>query len=91
MNDWLRHIALNAKARTGFGPQLIVWCLIAAVASWSRGSRRAPVATVVGADDEALAESVQKMMPKLREKHGQKAIDKIGERASLTKGPNTRR
>ena len=24
---------------------------------------------------EALAESVQKMMPKLREKHGQKAID----------------
>jgi hypothetical protein len=31
MGDWLRHIALNAKARTGFGPQLIVWFLIAAV------------------------------------------------------------
>jgi hypothetical protein len=32
MGDWLRHIALNAKARTGFGPALIVWFLIAAVA-----------------------------------------------------------
>jgi Putative Actinobacterial Holin-X, holin superfamily III len=31
MSDWLRHIALNAKARTGFGPQLIVWFLIALV------------------------------------------------------------
>jgi hypothetical protein len=31
MGDWLRHIALNAKARTGFGPQLIVWFLIALV------------------------------------------------------------
>ena len=31
MGDWLRHIALNAKARTGFGPQLIVWSLIAVV------------------------------------------------------------
>jgi hypothetical protein len=31
MGDWLRHIALNAKARTGFGPRLIVWFLIAAV------------------------------------------------------------
>ena len=29
MNDWLRHIALNAKARTGLGPQLVVWFLIA--------------------------------------------------------------
>ena len=29
MGDWLRHIALNAQARTGFGPQLIVWSLIA--------------------------------------------------------------
>jgi hypothetical protein len=31
MGDWLRHIALNAKARTGFSPQLIVWSLIALV------------------------------------------------------------
>jgi hypothetical protein len=31
MNDWLRHIALNAKARTGFGPQLIACLLIAVV------------------------------------------------------------
>ena len=30
MGDWLRHIALNAKARTGFGPQPVVWLLIAA-------------------------------------------------------------
>jgi hypothetical protein len=28
MGDWLRHIALNAKARTGFGPALIVWLAI---------------------------------------------------------------
>jgi hypothetical protein len=32
MGDWLRHIALNAKARSGFGPQLVVWFLIAVVA-----------------------------------------------------------
>jgi hypothetical protein len=31
MGDWLRHIALNAKARTGFGPQLVVWFVVAAV------------------------------------------------------------
>lgn len=31
MSDWLRHIALNARARTGFGPQPIAWFLIAAV------------------------------------------------------------
>jgi Ca2+/Na+ antiporter len=31
MGDWLRHIALNAKARTGLGPSLIVWSVIAAV------------------------------------------------------------
>jgi hypothetical protein len=31
MGDWIRHIALNAKARTGFGPQLIACFLIAAV------------------------------------------------------------
>jgi hypothetical protein len=31
MGDWLRHIMLNAKARTGFGPQLVVWFLIAMV------------------------------------------------------------
>ncbi|HWF95107.1 MAG TPA: phage holin family protein [Xanthobacteraceae bacterium] len=32
MGDWLRHITLNAKARTGFGPALVVWFLIAVVA-----------------------------------------------------------
>ncbi len=32
MGDWLRHIALRAKARTGFGPQLVVCGLIAVVA-----------------------------------------------------------
>jgi Ca2+/Na+ antiporter len=32
MGDWLRHIALTAKARTGFGPALVVWSLIALVA-----------------------------------------------------------
>jgi hypothetical protein len=31
MSDWLRHIALNARARTGFGPQVIIWSLIAGV------------------------------------------------------------
>jgi hypothetical protein len=31
MSDWLRHIALNAKARTGFGPALVVWFLVALV------------------------------------------------------------
>jgi hypothetical protein len=32
MGDWLRHIALSAKARTGFGPALVVWSAIALVA-----------------------------------------------------------
>src|SRR5579862_5196764 len=32
MGDWLRHIALNAKARTGFGPSLVVWFSVALVA-----------------------------------------------------------
>jgi hypothetical protein len=31
MSDWLRHIALNAKARTGFGPQVIVWIAVTIV------------------------------------------------------------
>jgi hypothetical protein len=31
MSDWLRHIALNAKARTGFGPAPIAWFLVALV------------------------------------------------------------
>ena len=31
MSDWLRHIALNATARTGFGPQVIVWIAVAVV------------------------------------------------------------
>lgn len=29
MGDWIRHIALNAKARTGLGPALMAWFLIA--------------------------------------------------------------
>jgi hypothetical protein len=32
MGDWLRHITLNAKVRTGFGPGLVVWFLIALLA-----------------------------------------------------------
>jgi hypothetical protein len=32
MGDWLRHITLNAKARTGFGPALVVWSLVAVMA-----------------------------------------------------------
>jgi hypothetical protein len=32
MGDWLRHIALSAKARTGFGPSLVVWFSLALVA-----------------------------------------------------------
>jgi hypothetical protein len=32
MGDWLRHIALNAKAKTGFGPSLVVWFSVALVA-----------------------------------------------------------
>ena len=31
MGDWLRHIALSAKARTGFGPALMVWFAIVLV------------------------------------------------------------
>jgi Putative Actinobacterial Holin-X, holin superfamily III len=31
MGDWLRHIALNAKAKTGFGPSLVVWFSVALV------------------------------------------------------------
>jgi hypothetical protein len=31
MSDWLHHIALNAKARTGLGRALIVWFVIAAL------------------------------------------------------------
>jgi hypothetical protein len=31
MGDWLRHIALSAKARTGFGPALVVWFAIVLV------------------------------------------------------------
>jgi hypothetical protein len=31
MGDWLRHIALNAKAKTGFGPALVVWFSVALV------------------------------------------------------------
>src|SRR5690242_5494762 len=33
MSGWLRHLALTAQARTGFGPQIIVWSVIAAVAA----------------------------------------------------------
>jgi hypothetical protein len=31
MGDWLHHIALRVKARTGFGPALIVWFVTAAI------------------------------------------------------------
>jgi Ca2+/Na+ antiporter len=31
MSDWLGHIALNARARTGFGPQVIVWIAVTVV------------------------------------------------------------
>jgi hypothetical protein len=33
MSGWLRHLALNAQARTGFSPQIVVWSIIAAVAA----------------------------------------------------------
>src|SRR4030081_463432 len=33
MSGWLRHFALNAQVRTGFGSQVVVWAVIAAVAS----------------------------------------------------------
>jgi len=32
MGDWLRHITLNAKARTGFGSALVVWFAVALMA-----------------------------------------------------------
>ena len=32
MSDWFRHIALKAKARTGFGPALVGWYILAGVA-----------------------------------------------------------
>src|SRR5258708_22269603 len=31
MSDWLHHGTLKAKARTGFGPRILVWLLIAAL------------------------------------------------------------
>jgi O-antigen/teichoic acid export membrane protein len=33
MSGWLRHFALNAQARTGFSTQVLVWSVVAAVAS----------------------------------------------------------
>jgi hypothetical protein len=33
MSGWLRHFALNAQARSGFGPQIVIWAIVAAVAS----------------------------------------------------------
>jgi hypothetical protein len=33
MSGWLRHLELNAQARIGFGLQLIIWTVIAVVAS----------------------------------------------------------
>jgi hypothetical protein len=33
MSGWLRHFALNAQARSGFGPQVVIWAVVAAVAS----------------------------------------------------------
>jgi hypothetical protein len=32
MSGWLRYLAVNARARTGFSPQIILWLLIAALA-----------------------------------------------------------
>src|SRR5712672_1834754 len=33
MSGWLRHFALSAQVRTGFSSQVVVWAVIAAVAS----------------------------------------------------------
>jgi hypothetical protein len=33
MSGWLRHFALNAQVRTGFDSQVVVWAIIATVAS----------------------------------------------------------
>jgi hypothetical protein len=33
MNGWLRYFALNAQARTGFSPQVVVWSVIAVIAA----------------------------------------------------------
>jgi predicted lysophospholipase L1 biosynthesis ABC-type transport system permease subunit len=33
MSGWLRHFVLNAQVRTGFGPQTVIWAVVAAVAS----------------------------------------------------------
>jgi Ca2+/Na+ antiporter len=33
MSGWLRHFALNAQVRTGFGPQVVAWTVIAAIAA----------------------------------------------------------
>jgi hypothetical protein len=33
MSGWLRHLALNAQARIGVSPQIIVWSIVAALAA----------------------------------------------------------
>jgi hypothetical protein len=33
MGGWLRYFTLNAQARTGFSPQVIIWAVIAAVSA----------------------------------------------------------
>ncbi len=33
MSSWLHHLELNAKARLGVDPQLMIWAVVAAVAS----------------------------------------------------------
>lgn len=33
MSGWLRHYVLSAQARTGFGPQIVICAVVAAVAS----------------------------------------------------------
>ena len=33
MSGWLRHLALNAQARTGFSPQIVVWSIVASLAA----------------------------------------------------------
>jgi Ca2+/Na+ antiporter len=37
MSGWLRYYALNALARTGFSAQIVVWAILAAIASTVAG------------------------------------------------------
>ncbi|HEY1361544.1 MAG TPA: hypothetical protein VGF60_04820 [Xanthobacteraceae bacterium] len=33
MSGWLRYLAVNARARTGYSPQILIWVLVAAAAA----------------------------------------------------------